>query len=411
MKKSLFTILLASLFFITACNKPQQAGETDLNTLKPNTVIMKIDGKKITKKDFDQAFDKLYITSPFGLANVDLSKDRNYDIKLLFTSKAVNDIIIRYYINQEAEKNSVTVTDQDIKEVYDEVLKRIGGKERLLDQIAVANMDEEAFKNSIREDIKAKKVIDLLSKDLKVTDQDIKDYYEKYKNEKFHVPETARASHLFIRADERIIENQYKKANKEATPEQVNQHVKKVIDEKRALATGLFNKLKANPAKWDDIVKESSEDRISALHSGDLGYFPRGKLTEAFDKAVFDPNKAQVSKIYPEVVKSTIGFHIIKVTDHKRGGIMTFDSVKDDIKRILVDAKKVDLLTDFVNKKKANSKIDFVYKEFDQLYINELLSNKSKKPSNQATKDIKLKDNTDKNNTAEKKEPEKKASN
>ncbi|MEW5821605.1 MAG: peptidylprolyl isomerase [Cyanobacteriota bacterium] len=394
MKKSIFTILIASLIFITACGNNTKVDENaDVESIKPDTVIMKIDGKNISKNDFDDAFDKLYITSPYGSAKVDLSKDKNYRIKLLFRTKAINDIIVRYFIEKEAEKQNINVPDQKVQEVYDEVVKRIGGETRLKDQLAVANMNEEKFRKSLKADILAKSVIDKLSENSNVSDAEVKEYYEKHKNDKFDVPETARAKHIFFKADERIIERDYRSKNRNASTQDINKFVESKIAEKRAKAQEALTKALASPDKFDDIAKEYSEDRLSAINGGDLGYIPKGKMLDEFNDVLFDNKKAQVGKPYPELVKTNIGFHIIKITDHRKGGIMVFDAVKDDIKRLLEDQKKIDLLTSFVKDKKAHASIEFIYPQFDETFIEKQLQADPNRPSNKATEDIKLKDN------------------
>lgn len=388
MKRTLMTVIIIFMLMITACSKSKEGYKYDVNSLKPGTDIISINGKKFTKGDFDDAFNKLYFSSPFGQSNVDLSQDRNYKIKLLFTAKAVNDLIIRYYIEEEAKKNNITVSDQEVKDIFDEIVQKMGGKERLLTQIKIANMDEDKFRDSLKEDMLAKKVIDSISKNTAVTDDEVKKYYNQHKSDKFDVPETARASHIFIKADARIIKNTYEKENPGVSAAEVNKYVTDVMKEKRAKAEQILKEVLANPDSFNAIAKEKSEDRYSALNNGDIGYFPRGKMLDAINDVVFESGKVQVGKVYNNLIQSPIGFHILKVTDHRKAGILTFDSVKDDIRSTLDDNKKMDVLTEFVKSKKSSARIEYMYKEFDQAYINKQLSMNPDNPANKATADI-----------------------
>lgn len=69
---------------------------------------------------------------------------------------------------------------------------------------------------------------------------------------------------------------------------------------------------------FEDVAKEYSEDTTASL-GGDLGYFGRGQMVQAFEDAAFALNAGEVSGI----VESEFGFHIIKVeekiTDESKG--------------------------------------------------------------------------------------------
>lgn len=398
MKKSILTVLIAFMIIVTGCNKKddQFKDNAKLNQLSPGTVIMKIDGQKYTKEDFNQAFDKLYITSPFGVAKVDLSQDKNYQINLLFRSRAVNDLIIRHFVEQEAKKRNIAVSDDEIDKTFAQVVQKIGGKEKLLAQLSVVKMDEDRFKKSLKSDLLANKLINNLAKDIKVTDADVKAYYEKNKNTKFNIPETVRVSQIFIDADERKIRYNYQKENKDATSDQIAAHIKEEMTARKAKADKALKEALAKPADFGKIAESYSTDRYSALSGGDLGYLPRGKMLEQFDAAIFDSKTAQVGKVNKDLVQTDIGFHIVKITDHKQSGIMSYDSVKEKIRPLLMDNKKIDLLTEFIKNKKANSNLEFVYKEFDQAFINDQLSKDPSRPANKATADIKQKEDKEK---------------
>lgn len=390
MKKLLLTLLLLGAIVLPGCNNASNNDpNANIDSLKPAEVIFKIDGKPITKESFNVSFDKLYLTSPFGRAKVDLSKDKNHHLLLLFRAKAVNDLIIRHFIGEEAKKHGISASDEEVKEVMDKITQKVGGVEKLQDQISVSGLTMEQFKDSIKSDIIAKKVVDKMSENMTITDEEVKEYYEKNKDTKFNIPETARASHIFIKADDRIIENKFRTQNKTATEEQIKAHKTKEIAKKKQEALAILNTVKANPASFEDVAKEKSDDKITALKGGDMGYFPKGLMVDAIDEVVFNPQKAKVGSVYGELVQSKIGFHIVKVTDHRKKGIIALDTIKNDIKRMLKDSKKVDILNDFVNKKKSRANIEYLYNDFDQKVINEKLSENPKRPANQATSDIK----------------------
>ena len=68
------------------------------------------------------------------------------------------------------------------------------------------------------------------------------------------------------------------------------------------------------------------------MNGGDLDYFERGVMDEAFEEAAFSLDVNEIS----DVVKSTHGYHIIKVTDHKDAYTATLEDKKDEIKETLL---------------------------------------------------------------------------
>jgi parvulin-like peptidyl-prolyl isomerase len=58
------------------------------------------------------------------------------------------------------------------------------------------------------------------------------------------------------------------------------------------------------------LAKEYSKDVVSAQRGGDLGWFTRGRMTPAFEKAAFDASLGEI--VGP--VRTPFGLHIIKVT-------------------------------------------------------------------------------------------------
>ena len=115
-----------------------------------------------------------------------------------------------------------------------------------------------------------------------LVEPNIKDWYEKRKTE-------IRASHLMIRVD----------STGEAAAAKY--------------AQSLLDSIK-NGAKFEDMVLRHSQDQFSKVKGGDIFYFTAAQLPFEFEDASY---KTPKDSVYPEVVKTRFGFHIIKVTDIK----------------------------------------------------------------------------------------------
>jgi parvulin-like peptidyl-prolyl isomerase len=88
-------------------------------------------------------------------------------------------------------------------------------------------------------------------------------------------------------------------------------------------------------ADFAELAKEKSIDTASGESGGELGYFGKGEMTEAFEKAAFD---MEVDSISEEPVETEHGFHVIKVTGKKD----SYDELKDDIKQTLKTEEQKD---------------------------------------------------------------------
>lgn len=70
---------------------------------------------------------------------------------------------------------------------------------------------------------------------------------------------------------------------------------------------------------FSELAEENSEDTASAQNGGDLGYFTRDEMVEEFSEAAFS-DELENGEIYPELVETKFGFHIIKKVDGKEEG-------------------------------------------------------------------------------------------
>jgi peptidyl-prolyl cis-trans isomerase C len=99
-------------------------------------------------------------------------------------------------------------------------------------------------------------------------------------------------------------------------------------------------------ADFAEVAKENSTDPGSKDKGGFLGYFGKGQLVPEFEEAVMKLQEGGVS----EPVKTTFGWHIIKLEDRRRKEPPTFDSVKATILNSLVVRKAQEKAAEFRQK-------------------------------------------------------------
>jgi peptidyl-prolyl cis-trans isomerase D len=118
-----------------------------------------------------------------------------------------------------------------------------------------------------------------------------------------------------------------------STPEQVRaSHILLKTEGKddaavKKQAEDLLAKIKAG-ANFEDLAKKFSEDEASAAKGGDLDFFNKNAMVPEFDKVAFELQPGQMKQ---ELVKSSFGYHIIKVTDKRPATQKTLAEVRSQI--------------------------------------------------------------------------------
>jgi peptidyl-prolyl cis-trans isomerase D len=143
-----------------------------------------------------------------------------------------------------------------------------------------------------------------------VTDQDLQAYYDQHRDE-YRVPEQVKVSHILI---------------KTPIPAPGAKEDEKAIADARAKAEDVLKQLKAG-GDFAKLAEKYSDDPGSAKSGGDLGWIGRGRTVPEFEKAAFSLGKGQTS----DLVKSSYGFHIIRVEDKQNAHLKTLAEVKSEI--------------------------------------------------------------------------------
>ncbi len=114
-------------------------------------------------------------------------------------------------------------------------------------------------------------------------------------------------------------------------------------------------------ADFAELARAHSQDRGSAENGGLLRWFGKGEMVPPFEEAAF---KGEAGEVYPEVVESQFGFHIIKVEGKKRP---SFEDVREDIEEQLMGPERFEAEQAFVTRLMENSQVEFLESNVDTL--------------------------------------------
>lgn len=392
MKKILSLIFLVALF-----NCISNAQEKD-------NILVTIDGKEITKKEFlriykknnqniqsgeqtdiDEYIDmfinfklKVIEAENIGLDTIPSVKEeiKKYQNQLakpyLLDSQVFNALVEEAYQRSQKEVKASHILVKFPKRIsYDDTLRahkkalgirrRIVKKDEPFREVARATSDDPSVKNNSGDVgyFTAFRMVYPFENAV----------YSMNVGEISDPVETRFGYHIIKKTDERKAKGKIKVAH-------IMLLAPKSMDEGKAKSkkqkiNEIYHKLKGG-ADFEDMAREHSEDRGSAKNGGELPWFGIGRMVPAFEKAAFSlDKKGEISK----PVRTSVGWHVIKLLDKREIG--SFEEAKNTIERKVENDQRYQIAQDSLLadlKKEYNYQLDS--NGFKKL-TNTLLDNKN----------------------------------
>jgi peptidyl-prolyl cis-trans isomerase C len=136
-------------------------------------------------------------------------------------------------------------------------------------------------------------------------------------------------------------------------------HAMHILVSSEAKAHELLKLAKAPNADFQALAEKYSKDPSAKNNRGDIGFFGRGRMVAEFTDAAF---AAKVGEIVGPV-KTSYGYHIIKVIEKKPGKILEFSDVESKVKSDL----QQELASKYMMKLREQAKISVDDKSLGKL--------------------------------------------
>jgi foldase protein PrsA len=216
------------------------------------------------------------------------------------------------WIEREAKEQGVKVTDAELKKTFEEQKKQSFPKDADYQKfLKDSGQTNEDVLKRVKLDALSNKIRDKVTKGKdKVTDQQIKDYYEKNKTQ-FAQPERRDLSIVLTKTEA------------------------KARAAKAALESG-------QPFK--KVAKQYSIDDASKAQGGKLPAVAKGQQEKAFDSAIFGADKGKLTG----PVKTQFGWYVFKVDKVNAASQQTLEQAKVTIKQVLASQNQQKALDTFV---------------------------------------------------------------
>jgi peptidyl-prolyl cis-trans isomerase C len=335
----LATGIVATVLAGAACKKPAAPAASPATAVAPGSVapakpvpaqlpsvLARVNGEAVEKWEFDNALKR--VEARAGSPVPPEKRDEAY--------RGVIDQLVAYHlIAQEARARKMTASDADVDARLAQIRQNFPTEDAFKQGIAAEGLTLDHLRAQTRSSLEVTKFIDTeVNAKVAVADADVGAFYQQ-NLDRFKQGETVRASHILIGMPQG------------SSPQQKQ--------EARVRAQAVLKQLKGG-APFADVAKAQSQDPGSAQNGGDLGFFPKGQMTPAFEEAAFTLKPGVVSGL----VETPFGFHIIKVTEKRPPRTAPLEEVGGQIKQFLEQGQREKKLDDLVTLAKTKSKIEIL---------------------------------------------------
>lgn len=330
--KKLMSVAVAMMvgLSVTACS----------NSPKGDGTVATVNGQKITVSEYETtlALYKQSVEAMYGKSVWDTEVEKGVKYKDKFKENILDQMINIEVVYEQAKKDNLLPTKEEVDKKYNELKKNIDSDKEYKKNMEKIGASDEFLRTQQEQDLAVQNYKEHFDKTIKISDEEMKKYYEDHKKD--YYKDEVKASHILVSTQD--------KNGKPLSDEKKKEAKKKAED--------LLKRAKSGE-EFSELAKENSDDPGSAAQGGDLGYFSKGMMVPEFEKAAFNLKPGEIS----DIVESSFGYHIIKVTD-KVNEQTPYNDVKDSIKTILLNEKFTEQVTKLTKEAKIEKNKDVLDK-------------------------------------------------
>ena len=315
--------------------------------------------QRISAVEYRRAYNSMleYYRQQFNMTQGDSS----FLSQLNLGRRAYDELLTIYVIAHEAESMGLHVTSEELvdrissRPVFQENGQFIGAQ-RYRQLLTANNLNVVNFEDTIRREIVREKLIQILTDGIhataeevrqqfdlqaretkiryilfdpegmvpsRVSNEDLQNYFEENRAN-YQTTEQRKIRYLQLPFESEVVE---------LTEEQILGRMASMDDKEAVQASHILIRIENDEdepdarqkieeilsqlrggADFARLAQEHSQDQTNADKGGDLGFFPRGRMVPEFERVAFAMEPGQLSGL----VRTSFGFHLIKVTDVRR---------------------------------------------------------------------------------------------
>jgi peptidyl-prolyl cis-trans isomerase C len=336
---SIMAVILLLVIPPASCaQKPDEGTKTPVETQKTSTELSQeildnsaaiVNGNPIPMSEMDTALRNIAMQSGMGV-------DQSEALAAKFGQRIIDQLISGELLYQEGEKTGYEASTEKIDEAFNDLLSRYETEDAFKEEMSKRGFTEITLRENMKKQITIQDFIEgAIVPSIEIADEEVKKIYND-NPDMFTTPEEIQASHILINVSE---------GDAQEKKDEALDRIRKIA----AIA-------REDGADFAQLARDNSEGP-SASNGGDLGFFGRGRMVPAFEKAAFALKVGDVS----DPVLTQFGYHVIKLMDKKGGGTVTFEETKDQLIGQLRNEKVNQAISDRIEELKYSSDIKILY--------------------------------------------------
>jgi parvulin-like peptidyl-prolyl isomerase len=309
----------------SSAKEDEQIPPAGPNAIFP-AVVARVNGKPILGRDLEGLVRRELVS----IGNPEW-KNLREDYRGQLTLYAINTLIDSTLLYQKAIAGGTEVTEAQFQTEMEKIAKTFNSDAEMNAALANQMMDRAMLEKDLRQRLLiAQYLKDNILAKISVTPEEVTKYYTTHPKE-FQHAETVRTSHILIPSGETAAQDTLARQRAEA--------------------------VLARAQKGEDFAKLAKEYSVdpSASRGGDVGFNTRESLTPEYGDAAYSLPVGGI-----KMIKSSFGYHIIKVTDKKKEGLATLDEVREQLTAFLKDQKAQAEQTKLINQLRDQGDVEIL---------------------------------------------------
>ncbi len=291
------------------------------NVMLPESTVAVVNGTAISEAELEREVAKLLPKTYFHST---VNEEKLKEVR----KKALESLIEHTLMYSYAVSKGIKASDDEVEDIVEKLVDFYGSQEKLEAVLKQNKTDMAELRQAIRRDLTLKQ---LFEKEIeyKITDEDLKKYYEENKF-KFKEPEKIKAALIYVRNDP-------------GDPKGREKALEKIKKAEQDLKNG----------ENFPYVAQTYSDDPTRVKGGDLGFIHRGRLDMDIEDIAFSMDANTTS----DIIEKDIGYFIVKVDEKKEPNQLSFEDVKKKLRVELKAKEEEKREKELLEKLQANAKI------------------------------------------------------
>ena len=248
-------------------------------------------------------------------------------------AKALDNLIDEKLIIQLGKEKELIVSEREVDATAERFRKRVGAsKEQFEELLASEGMTMERYKDMLKDQLMSRKVISReVQSQVKLTEEDINEYYKEHKEEFSSAP-VIKVRHILL-----MVSKSGGDGRETAVLNEISRIRQEIID----------------GFDFGEAAIKYSEGP-SGVSGGDLGEVEPGVMVKPFEEAAFALEPGEVSV----PVRTQFGYHLIKVDSKKESKLRPLEEMKKEVENRIYQKIVVEVREDWIKRLKKDAFID-----------------------------------------------------